>query len=148
MKKNMPPKSLNGNISLVITENDPIAWKFSMLIEAASNKDEKIEDLARRYGYTREHFYVIKRAYEEKGSQGLMDKSRGPKINSKRTKEMEKQIIRHRFLDPEASSQVITQRLQQAGNNISQRSVERTINEYGLQKKGYIKQLKKMRNRK
>jgi Ca2+-binding EF-hand superfamily protein len=91
---------------------------------------------------------VIKRAYEEKGSQGLMDKSRGPKINSKRTKEMEKQIIRHRFLDPEASSQVITQRLQQAGNNISQRSVERTINEYGLQKKGYIKQLKKMRNRK
>jgi len=148
MKKNMPPKSLNGNISLVITENDPIAWKLSMLIEAASNKDEKIEDLARRYGYTREHFYVIKRAYEEKGSQGLMDKSRGPKTNSKRTKEMEKQIIRHRFLDPEASSQVITQRLQQAGNNISQRSVERTINEYGLQKKGYIKQLKKMRNRK
>jgi len=148
MKKNMPPKSLNGNISLVITENDPIAWKLSMLIEAASNKDEKIEDLARRYGYTREHFYVIKRAYEEKGSQGLMDKSRGPKTNAKRTKEMEKQIIRHRFLDPEASSQVITQRLQQAGNNISQRSVERTINEYGLQKKGYIKQLKKMRNRK
>jgi len=148
MKKNMPPKSLNGNISLVITENDPIAWKLSMLIEAASNKDEKIEDLARRYGYTREHFYVIKRAYEEKGSQGLMDKSRGPKTNFKRTKEMEKQIIRHRFLDPEASSQVITQRLQQAGNNISQRSVERTINEYGLQKKGYIKQLKKMRNRK
>ncbi|MBS3772539.1 MAG: helix-turn-helix domain containing protein [Bacteroidales bacterium] len=148
MKKNMPPKSLNGNISLVITENDPIAWKLSMLIEAASNKDEKIEDLARRYGYTREHFYVIKRTYEEKGSQGLMDKSRGPKTNSKRTKEMEKQIIRHRFLDPEASSQVITQRLQQAGNNISQRSVERTINEYGLQKKGYIKQLKKMRNRK
>jgi len=148
MKKNMPPKSLNGNISLVITENDPIAWKLSMLIEAASNKDEIIEDLARRYGYTREHFYVIKRTYEEKGSQGLMDKSRGPKTNSKRTKEMEKQIIRHRFLDPEASSQVITQRLQQAGNNISQRSVERTINEYGLQKKGYIKQLKKMRNRK
>jgi len=144
----MPPKSLNGNISLVINENDPIAWKLSMLIEAASNKDEKIEDLARRYGYTREHFYVIKRAYEEKGSQGLMDKSRGPKTNAKRTKEMEKQIIRHRFLDPEASSQVITQRLQQAGNNISQRSVERTINEYGLQKKGYIKQLKKMRNRK
>lgn len=148
MKKNMPPKCLNGNISLVITENDPVAWKLSMLIEAASNKDENIEDLASRYGYTREHFYVIKRAYENNGSQGLMDKSRGPNTNYKRTKEIEKQIIRHRFLDPEASCQVIAQRLQQAGNNISQRSVERTINEYGLQKKGYIKQLKKMRNHK
>jgi len=79
------------------------------------------------------------------GSAGLKDKPQGPKSNYRRTKEIEKQILRHRFLDPEASSQVITQRMQQSGHAISQRSVERTINEYGLQKKGYIKQIRKAR---
>jgi arginine repressor len=45
------------------------------------------------------------------------------------------QIIRHRFLDPEASSDVIAQKLRQTGIKVSQRTVERTITEYGLQKK-------------
>jgi hypothetical protein len=38
---------------------------------------------------------------------------------------------------------VIAQKMKQSGHDVSQRSVERTINEYGLQKKGYIRQLKK-----
>lgn len=146
MQKNVPSKSLHGNISLTITKDDPVAWKLSMLFEAASNKTDRIKDIAKKYGYTREHFYVIKNAFEQQGSQGLINKSTGPQTNYRRTKEIEKQIIRHRFLDPEASCQVIAQRLQQAGNNLSQRSVERTINAYGLQKKGYIKQLRKMKS--
>ena len=148
MQKNVPSKSFHGNISLTITRDDPVAWKLSMLFEAASNKTDRIEDIAKKYGYTREHFYVIKNAFEQQGSQGLINKSTGPQTNYRRTKEIEKQIIRHRFLDPEASCQVIAQRLQQAGNNLSQRSVERTINADGLQKKGYIKQLRKMRSQK
>jgi hypothetical protein len=44
-------------------------------------------------------------------------------------------VIRHRFLDPEASAQVIGQKLRQAGQPISTRSVERVLEDYGLQKK-------------
>ena len=77
----------------------------------------------------------------------MTDKAKGPKCNYKRTDEIEKQIIRHRFLDPDANSEVIAQKMNQTGHIISQRSVERTISEYGLQKKGYIKQLKKQRER-
>ena len=44
-------------------------------------------------------------------------------------------VIRHRFLDAEASAEVIAQKLRQQGNPISQRSVERIIADYGLQKK-------------
>ncbi len=142
MKKNALPRFCQGSISLTIDPNDAIAWKLSMLYEAASSNDKKIEEIAKKYGYSREHFYVIKSAYENYGSQGLADHPQGPKTNYRRTKEVQKQIIRHRFLDPEASCGVIAQKMQQSGQNISQRSVERTINEYGLQKKGYIKQIR------
>lgn len=128
--------------------NDPVAWKLLMLYESATNHTERIEDTAKRFGYTREHFYVIKKNFEEKGSQGLVDKPKGPKSNYRRTDEIVKQIIRHRFLDPEASCEVITQKMQQTGHHISQRSVERSINEYGLQKKGYIRQIRKIQKQK
>jgi transposase len=146
MKANLDQKSLNGSISLRISPGDPVAWKLLMLFDAASHTHDKIEDIAKKYGYTREHFYVIKKAFEKEGSKALLDKPQGPKRNYRLTKEIEKQIIRHRFLDPEASSEVIAQKMQQAGYVISQRSVERAINEWGLQKKGYIKQIRKTRN--
>jgi hypothetical protein len=46
-----------------------------------------------------------------------------------------RQVIRHRFLHPEASVEVIAQKLQQNGFLISIRSVRRVIEGYGLQKK-------------
>ena len=145
MKKNFKEKTIDGNFTLKIDPKDTTAWKLMMLIDAATSKEETIEQISHRYGYTREHFYVIKKKYEDNGSQALSDKAKGPKCNYKRTDEIEKQIIRHRFLDPDANSEVIAQKMNQAGHTISQRSVERTISEYGLQKKGYIKQLKKQR---
>ncbi len=147
MKKNLTEKIIDGNFTLKINPADTIAWKLLMLIDGATSKGETIEQISHRYGYTREHFYKIKKNYEDKGSQALSDKAKGPKRNYKRTDEIEKQIIRHRFLDPDANSEVIAQKMNQTGHTISQRSVERTISEYGLQKKGYIKQLKKQRGR-
>ena len=41
----------------------------------------------------------------------------------------------HRFLDPDASPEVIAQKLTQCGMHISTRSVERIIERFGLQKK-------------
>ena len=58
-----------------------------------------------------------------------------PRTNYRRTEEMVRQIIRHRFLDPDASAEVIAQKLQQAHHLISIRSVERVISDFGLQKK-------------
>ena len=145
MKNKIPAKSFQGVISIVVGPGDSVAWKLSMLFEAATNPGCKIADIAKKYGYTREHFYVIKSNFEKHGSLGLQDKPAGPKSNYRRTKEIEKQIIRHRFLDPEASCEVIAQKMQQTGETISQRSVERAINEFGLQKKGYIKQIRKTR---
>jgi hypothetical protein len=64
-----------------------------------------------------------------------MNKTTGPKSNYRRTDEAVRQIIRHRFLDPLASAEVIAQRLRQTQFPISTRSVERVIADFGLQKK-------------
>lgn len=147
MKKDLTEKVIDGNFTLKINPSDSTAWKLMMLIDAVTSKEETIEQISHRYGYTREYFYIIKKNYEDKGSQALSDKAKGPKCNYKRTDEIEKQIIRHRFLDPDANSEVIAQKMNQTGHIISQRSVERTIKDYGLQKKSYIKQLKKQKER-
>ena len=145
MKKNIRAKSYHGAIPLSVSLDDPIAWKLLMLFEAASSKEGRIEDIAGKFGYTREHFYIIKKAFDANGSLGLTNKPSGPKSNYIRTDNIVKQIIRHRFLDPEASCEVIAQKMRQEGKKVSQRSVERTITEYGLEKKGYIRQIRLLR---
>ncbi len=73
--------------------------------------------------------------FNEGGILALQNQKRGPKTKSVRTEEVERQVIRHRFLDPDASIDVIAQKLRQAGIGISTRSVQRVIEKYGLQKK-------------
>jgi len=119
---------------LAITGSDPVAYKMAMIIEYFKGGISP-EDLAKKYGYTREHVYFLLRKFKKEGSVGLLDKVRGRKSNTVRNEVIENQIIRHRFLDPEASAQVIAQKMNQSGYKISIRSVERTITEKGLQKK-------------
>lgn len=147
MKKNVPPVVLQGAINLEIDPSDTLLWKLSMVFEAAHNSDLTIEQISSKYGYTREYFYQVLNKLRTEGSNTLQDKVTGPKTNYKRTAEIKKQVIRHRFLDPDASCEVIAQKMKQAGFDISQRSVERVVQEFGLQKKGFIKQVRKMRKK-
>ena len=73
--------------------------------------------------------------FREHGAAGLQAHKPGPKRSYVRTDEVVRQIIRHRFLEPESSAEVIAQKLQQARHLISIRSVERVISDFGLQKK-------------
>lgn len=146
MKKHQSPIQLNGAIELTISPQDSLLWKLSMILEAAHNPDQSIEQIAGKYGYSREYFYQIKDKLTRQGSQSLADRPTGPKTNYKRTPEVTKQVILHRFLDPEAPCEVIAQKMRQAGYSVSQRSVERIIGEFDLQKKGYIKQIRRSRS--
>lgn len=120
--------------TLIINKTDKLARKLAMLIE---NKcfGVKVEEAAKKYGFSRPRFYQIKSGFQKGGSIALLEKKRGPLKNYVRTDTIVNQIIRLRFLDPDSSVEVITQKIKQMGYNISQRSVERTITEYGLQKK-------------
>jgi len=120
--------------SLPVAQTDEVTRKLAMLIEG------QCEGLgpsraAEKYGYTKQRYYQLLHAYEQLGSAALCSQRRGPKRNYRRTGELVRQVIRHRFLDPDATPEVIAQKLRQTGFVISTRSVERVIAEYGLQKK-------------
>ena len=119
---------------LPVAEQDEITRKLAMLIEGECEGLGR-SAAARKYGYTRQRYAQLLDAYRQHGSAALRSKPRGPKRNYRRTGELVRQVIRHRFLDPSASAEVIAQKLRQTGFVISTRSVERVIADYGLQKK-------------
>jgi transposase len=122
----------HGTLSVV--DGDAISRKLAMLIEGECEGIGPIK-AAEKYGLTKQRYYQLRAAYQESGAIGLLSKHRGPKTNYRRTDELQRQVIRHRFLDPDASADVIAQKLRQTGFVISTRSVERVIADYGLQKK-------------
>ena len=94
-----------------------------------------VQESIRKYGYSEQRYYQLLKLFRKYGIEGLINHKRGPQSNSLRTEPVINRIIRYRFLDPQSSSQVIAQKLRQEGFRLSARSVERTIQEYGLQKK-------------
>ena len=120
--------------SLRVSDRDEVTRKLAMLIEGECEGLGPVQ-AAKKFGYTRQRYFQLRAAFLEQGATALADKSRGPKRNYRRTSEVVRQVIRHRFLDADASAQVIGQKLRQAGWVVSTRSVERVIADYGLQKK-------------
>jgi len=119
---------------LPVLADDLVVSRLAMLIEGqceglgAAKAAEKLDLSKQRY------FQLLK-LYREHGSAGLQGHKPGPKGNYVRTDEVVRQVIRQRFLDPDATVEVITQKLRQARFPVSVRSVVRVIEEYGLQKK-------------
>lgn len=118
---------------LKIDKLDPVTRKFLMIIEGTYTIGPK--ESFEKYGYTEQRYYQLLKDFRKLGVDGLLNQKRGPHTNSVRTEPVINRIIRHRFLDPKSSSQVIAQKLKQEGFSVSTRSVERTIQQYGLQKK-------------
>jgi transposase len=119
---------------LPVKENDEITLKLAMLIEGECEGYGRSK-AAKKYGYTRQRYHQILYQFKQKGAIALRSGKTGPKNNYRRTDEVVRQIIRHRFLDPDATAEVIAQKLVQCGYPIAIRSVHRVISEYGLQKK-------------
>jgi len=132
MGKEIIIKGIKGN-DFKIDPNDKLSVKMAMLYEGHCTI--VVYEAIEKYGYSEQRYYQLLKEFNGKGSEGIRDKKRGSNKHPVRNKEITNQIIRHRFLDTEASAEVISQKLKQNGYNVSQRSVERTITEYGLQKK-------------
>ena len=120
--------------TLEVLADDEITRKLAMLFEG------QCEGLgptraARKFGYSKQRYFQLLHLFQQQGAGALHSAKRGPKRNYRRTEEVLRLIIRHRFLDPNASAEVIAQKLHQCGWIISARSVARVIAQFGLQKK-------------
>ena len=125
-------QGVNGTIE--VKNDDEITLKLAMLFEGEC-EGKPIAETAKKFGYTRQRYNQLRHLFLQHGAEGLKKQKTGPKRNYARTPETVRLIIRYRFLDPQVSPAVIAQKLAQTGHNISLRSVERVITEYGLQKK-------------
>jgi transposase len=115
-----------------VNQNDSLCIKILMLFEGHCTIG--VHEATKKYGYTEQRYYQLLDKYQKEGAQGLIDRKPGSVKRPIRTMELINQIIRQRFLDPFASASVLAQKLTQTGYKVSQRSVERTITEYGLKK--------------
>jgi transposase len=120
--------------SLAVRDDDEVTRKLSMLIEGECEGLGPLQ-AARKFGFSKQRYFQLRAAFMEAGAAALHSRKRGPKTHYRRTAEVVRQVIRHRFLDPEASAEVIAQKLTQSGWEISIRSVQRVFEEFGLQKK-------------
>ena len=81
-----------------MTDNKTLAQKAARrklnLLELANDLGN-VSEACRRIGYSREQFYEIRRNYQAFGSEGLLDKARGPKNPhpSRATEEQEKAVL-------------------------------------------------------
>ena len=118
-------QQLVGNSgSLTVPEHDEITRKLSMLIEgecdgAGPNR------AAAKFGFSKQRYFQLRTAFLEQGALALLSHKRGPKTNYRRTAEVVRQVIRHRFLDPEASAEVIAQCEAAAAERKAQQDAER-----------------------
>jgi transposase len=119
---------------LLIPPDDVVARRLLMLCEGQC-EGLGGQAAALKYGVSKPRYYQLLAAFSKGGSSALQPQKTGPKAPHARTDEVVRQVIRHRFLDPDASADVIAQKLRQAGFALSIRSVERVIADFGLQKK-------------
>ena len=120
--------------TLQVLQDDEITRKLAMLMEGEC-EGLGPKKAAEKFGFTAQRYFQLRAAFSEQGAAALASKKRGPRTNYRCTDEVVRQVIRHRFLDPDASSDVIAQKLVQSGLQVSDRSVRRIVEQYGLQKK-------------
>jgi hypothetical protein len=136
MQLDLPACTITGPAGALVVppDDDEILRKLAMLIEG------ECEGLgpttaAAKYGFTKQRYYQLLAAFRAGGCLALLSRKPGPKGPSRRLPDVTREVIRHRFLDPDASSEVIAQKICQAGGPISTRTVTRVLDDFGLQKK-------------
>jgi hypothetical protein len=120
--------------TLPIPASDLQAQRFLMLVEGEC-VEANISTVAQKYGYCRQRYYQLLDDFKTGGLAALLPHKTGPHRNYRRTDQVVRQVLRHRFLDPDASAEVIAQKIRQTQFPISLRSVQRIIADFGVQKK-------------
>ncbi len=120
--------------SLPVPPDDLLLRKLAMLYEGECEGLGPLAAAA-KFGFSKQRYFQLRQSLQKLGSAGLLNRKRGPKTHYRRTNQVLQQVVRHRFLDPDASAAVLAQKLRQSGHPISTRSVERVIAHFGLQKK-------------
>ena len=113
---------------------DEISQQLLMLIEGPCSPLGP-QQAAEKFGFTTQRSSQRLQVSSLQGAPARASRNRGPQRTYRRTAAAVRQVMRHRCLAPDAAADVIAQKLTQSSFNSSVRSVDRIIEDLGLQKK-------------
>ncbi len=111
---------------------DKLQVKYEM-VRCHRAEGVPIRRAAELFGYSRQGYYQIQRAFEEEGMAGLLERKRGRKGPVKCTPEIVAFLVREKQADPGLSGRELAERLrQEKGLEVHRRTVEKIVASLGF----------------
>ena len=117
--------------TLPLRPDDEAAIDLVMLIQGETS-GRQLDEVLTEYGRSRSTYYEKLRRFREQGLEGLLSRPPGPRSAWRRPLEVVRFIVTARIRDPERSAPAIAEDLARLGHQVSVRSVERTLTQFGL----------------
>jgi len=102
-----------------------------MLIEGETS-GRPIDEVLAQFGRSRSTYYEKLRRFREDGVEGLLARPPGPRGPWRRPHEVVRVNVTTRLRHPDRSATAIAEDLTSLGHDVSTRSVERTLTQFGL----------------
>jgi len=117
--------------ALSLRSDDDASVDLAMLIEGETS-GRPLGDILEDFGLSRSTYYEKLRRFRELGVAGLFAKPPGPRSPWRRPLEVIRFIVTSRIRDPERSAAQRADDRARLGQDVSVRSVERTLTQSGL----------------
>lgn len=117
--------------TLALNPEDDAAVDLVMLIEGETS-GKPLEQVLADFGRSRSTYYEKLRRFRDEGVEGLLARPPGPRSAWRRPLEVVRFIVTTRLRDPARTANAIVEDLDRLGHRVSQRSVERTLSQFGL----------------
>jgi hypothetical protein len=121
--------------SLPLRADDEAAQDLAMLIEGETS-GRCLDEVLAQFGRSRSTYYEKLRRFRDQGVEGLLARPPGPRSAWRRPIEVVRYVVTSRLRHPDRSAVDIAADLSRLGHDVSVRSVERTLSQFGLTRSG------------
>jgi len=131
MKRSLAREITGPGGALALRADDEAALDLAMLIEGETS-GRPLDEVLTEFGRSRSTYYEKLRRFREQGVSGLLARPPGPRTAWRRPLEVVRFIVTARLRDGSRGAVQIAEDLARLGHNVSVRSVERTLTQFGL----------------
>jgi transposase len=117
--------------ALPVRPDDEAAVDLAMLIEGETS-GRPLLSVLEEFGRSRSTYYEKLRRFRDQGVAGLLARPPGPRSAWRRPLEVVRFIVTTRLREPDRGAASIAEDLLRLGHEVSTRSVERTLTQFGL----------------
>jgi transposase len=110
---------------------DEAAVDLLMLVDGETS-GRNLDEVLTQYDRSRSTYYEKLRRFREEGLEGLLARPPGPRHAWRRPLEVVRHIVTTRLRHPDRGAPAIAEDLARLGHEVSARSVERTLSQFGL----------------